>query len=32
MESHYRAGLYAGVNICGSNAEIMPAQWEFQVS
>ncbi|KAI4897784.1 hypothetical protein NFI96_034151 [Prochilodus magdalenae] len=30
-EAHYRACLYAGVNICGSNAEAMPAQWEFQV-
>ncbi|XP_037392244.1 glutamine synthetase-like [Pygocentrus nattereri] len=30
-EAHYRACLYAGVEICGSNAEVMPAQWEFQV-
>ncbi|XP_075885395.1 glutamine synthetase isoform X3 [Nelusetta ayraudi] len=30
-EAHYRACLYAGVNICGTNAEVMPAQWEFQV-
>ena len=29
--SHYRACLYAGVNIYGENAEVMPAQWEFQV-
>ncbi|XP_063966742.1 glutamine synthetase-like [Lytechinus pictus] len=31
VESHYRACLYAGVKIAGSNAEVMPAQWEFQV-
>ncbi|KAL7890546.1 hypothetical protein AOLI_G00000220 [Acnodon oligacanthus] len=30
-EAHYRACLYAGVEICGSNADVMPAQWEFQV-
>ena len=26
VEAHYRACLYAGVNIGGTNAEIMPAQ------
>lgn len=26
VEAHYRACLYAGVNICGTNAEVMPAQ------
>lgn len=26
VESHYRACLYAGVKICGTNAEVMPAQ------
>ncbi|CAG0923480.1 unnamed protein product [Notodromas monacha] len=31
VESHYTACLYAGVQICGTNAEVMPAQWEFQV-
>ncbi|CAG13704.1 unnamed protein product, partial [Tetraodon nigroviridis] len=31
VESHYRACLYAGVKICGTNAEVMPSQWEFQV-
>lgn len=31
VESHYRACLYAGVNIAGSNAEVMPSQWEFQI-
>ncbi|XP_002737927.1 glutamine synthetase-like [Saccoglossus kowalevskii] len=31
VEAHYRACMYAGVKISGSNAEVMPAQWEFQV-
>jgi len=31
IEAHYRACIYAGVNISGINAEVMPAQWEFQV-
>jgi len=31
LEAHYRACLYAGVNIAGTNGEVMPAQWEFQV-
>lgn len=31
VEAHYKACLYAGVDICGTNAEVMPAQWEFQV-
>ena len=31
IESHYKACLYAGVEISGINAEVMPAQWEFQV-
>ena len=26
VEAHYRATLYAGVNIYGTNAEVMPAQ------
>ena len=30
-ESHYRACHYAGVNVGGLNAEVMPGQWEFQV-
>ncbi len=34
VEAHYRACLYAGVQICGTNAEVMPAQvkscdWEL---
>ncbi|GLD66955.1 glutamine synthetase-like protein [Lates japonicus] len=28
---HYRACLYAGVMICGTNAEALASQWEFQV-
>lgn len=31
IEAHYRACLYAGVNISGVNAEVMPSQWEYQV-
>lgn len=31
VESHYRSCLYTGVEISGTNAEVMPAQWEFQV-
>lgn len=30
-EAHYRACLYAGINIAGSNAEVMPSQWEYQI-
>ena len=32
VEAHYRACMYAGIRISGTNAEVMPAQWEFQVS
>ena len=31
VDAHYRACLYAGVKICGTNAEVMLSQWEFQV-
>ena len=31
VEAHYRACLYAGINIAGTNAEVMPSQWEYQV-
>jgi len=31
VEAHYRACLYSGIRICGTNAEVMPAQWEYQV-
>ena len=30
-EAHYKACMFAGINISGVNAEVMPAQWEFQV-
>ncbi|KAK4213134.1 hypothetical protein QBC37DRAFT_344610 [Rhypophila decipiens] len=29
--AHYKACMYAGIKISGINAEVMPAQWEFQV-
>lgn len=32
VEAHYRACIFAGVKIAGTNAEVMPAQWEYQVS
>jgi len=31
VEAHYKACLYAGVQISGTNAEVMPGQWEYQV-
>jgi len=31
MEAHYSACLNAGVMIAGTNAEVMPGQWEYQV-
>ena len=31
VEAHLKACYFAGVNISGVNAEVMPAQWEFQV-
>ncbi len=31
IEAHYKACLYAGIEISGINAEVMPSQWEFQV-
>ena len=31
VEAHYRACLYAGLDISGTNAEVMPAQWEYQI-
>lgn len=30
-EVHYRCCLYAGIKISGVNAEVMAAQWEYQV-
>lgn len=29
--SHYKACLYAGVKVFGTNCESMPSQWEFQI-
>lgn len=31
VEAHALACLYAGIMYAGSNAEVMPAQWEYQV-
>ncbi|KAF8360108.1 gln-2 [Pristionchus pacificus] len=31
VETHYRACLHAGLKIFGTNAEVTPAQWEFQI-
>ena len=31
VEAHLKACLEAGIHIAGINAEVMPAQWEFQV-
>ncbi|XP_023004587.1 glutamine synthetase nodule isozyme-like isoform X1 [Cucurbita maxima] len=31
VDAHYKACLYAGVNISGINGEVMPGQWEYQV-
>jgi len=30
-EAHYTACLFAGIDVSGINAEVMPGQWEFQV-
>lgn len=30
-DDHYKACLYAGINISGTNAEVMVGQWEYQV-
>jgi len=30
-DMHYKACLYAGIKISGTNAEVMPGQWEYQV-
>lgn len=31
VEAHYRACLYAGIQVSGINAEVMASQWEYQV-
>lgn len=30
-DAHYKACAYAGLDICGTNAEVMPSQWEYQI-
>ncbi|KAK9892579.1 hypothetical protein WA026_020960 [Henosepilachna vigintioctopunctata] len=30
-DAHYLACLYAGIKICGTNAEAMLSQWEYQI-
>jgi glutamine synthetase len=30
-DEHLLCCLEAGINICGTNAEVMPSQWEFQI-
>jgi glutamine synthetase len=30
-DEHLLYCLEAGINICGTNAEVMPSQWEFQI-
>ena len=30
-EAHYKACIYAGIQVSGINAEVMPGQWEYQV-
>lgn len=31
VDAHYKACLYAGIQISGINGEVMPGQWEYQV-
>lgn len=31
VDAHYKACLYAGLEISGTNAEVMPGQWEYQI-
>jgi len=31
MDAHYRCCLYSNLKISGTNAEVMPGQWEFQI-
>jgi glutamine synthetase len=30
-DAHYKACLYANIKISGTNAEVMPGQWEYQI-
>jgi len=31
MDAHYKCCLYAGITISGTNGEVMPGQWEYQI-
>ena len=31
MDAHYKACIYAGLKICGTNVEVMPSQFEYQI-
>jgi glutamine synthetase len=31
VDQHLKACLHAGIHICGTNAEVMASQWEFQI-
>ena len=31
VDQHLHACLHAGIEICGTNAEVMASQWEFQI-
>ena len=31
MDCHYKACLYAGLKICGTNTEVKPSQFEYQI-
>jgi len=31
MDAHYKTCLYGGIKISGTNAEVMPGQWEYQI-
>ena len=31
LRAHYAACLYAGLEVSGTNAEVMPGQWEYQI-
>jgi len=30
-DAHYKCCLYAGITISGTNGEVMPGQWEYQI-
>jgi len=31
MDAHYKCCLYGGIKISGTNGEVMPGQWEYQI-